>query len=253
MPAEHRALLTPEALREYHTSEVERVRTEAAQAAEARAAAEAADRSVRERQQGEAQQDIDFYTGLKARLNSPDAEVAAKALEEFKAEGAESRYTRGAGLAARMGAETQQREVLSGLFDAMHSELEGAGLTGILPKPGSAEWKTLAVDLAQYDGKGGFAAYLIDKGKTMGDEAGYARAKDEFERNGRIEGGKGGGPEGGSFTDANTGRFADPQWVESQRASDPGWDGRPTGEKDAYNRDITNLDKVMRAMSGRAA
>ena len=134
----------------------------------------------------------------------------------------------------------------------MHSEMETAGLKGILPAPGSAEWQKFAVDLAQYDGKGGFAAFLIDKGKAMGDESGYARAKDEFERNGRIDAGKGATPEGGSFSGTG-GNYADPGWVTAQRTADPGWDARPTGEKDAYNRDITNLDKVMQAMSGQAA
>lgn len=247
MPAEYREHLTPEAIREYHSSEVERVRMEAQQAAEARAAAEAADRELRVRQQGEVQQEIDFYNDLKARLYSENQEVAAKALAEFRDN--EARYNRGAAAAARVNAESQQREVLSGLFNAMHSELESAGLNGILPKPGSPEWKTLAVELAQYDGKGGFAAYLIDKGKAMGMDEGRRAATEEFERQGRIADGKQTGPEGGSFSDGAN-RYGDRAWVDAQLRADPQWRMKPSGQKDANGRDITNNDMVIRAMGG---
>lgn len=249
MPAEHRELLTPEALREWHTSETERVRTETQQAAEARLAAEAADRQIRERQQGEAQQDIDFYTNLKARLYSENAETQAAALKELQEN--EARYNRGGGLAARMGAEAQQREVLTGLFDAMHSELEQAGLTGLIPKPGSAEWRNLAVDLAQYDGKGGFAAYLVDKGKAMGLEEGRRAATEEFERSGRIAEGKSSGPEGGSYTEGSS-RYGDRNWVNQQIAAHgQGWRLQPSGQKDPNGRDLTHNDLILRSAGAR--
>lgn len=249
LSAEQRALLTPEAIREWHTSETERIRTEAQSAAEARAAAESADREIRTRQQGEAQQDIDFYENLKARLYSENTETAAAALKELQQN--EARYNRGGALAAQRGAEAQQREVLTGLFSAMHSELEGAGLNGILPQPGSAEWKILAVELAKYDGKGGFAAYLIDKGKALGVEEGRAAATEEFQRNGRINEGKSGGPEGGSQTDPGN-RFGDRAWVEDQiKAHGASWRLAPSGKKDANGRDLTNNDLIMQAMARR--
>ncbi|MCH7946132.1 MAG: hypothetical protein IIC73_08995 [Armatimonadetes bacterium] len=139
-----------------------------------------------------AQADIDYYNDLQTRLTSSDDEVAAAARSEALIPENATRARLGAARLHQQGENAQLGQALEALLTHMGVQLEQAGMAGVLPPQNSVEWALLAPKLAEFDGKGGIAAYLIDHGKQLGIEEGRKLATEEFERKGRIDRGAGG-------------------------------------------------------------
>lgn len=227
----------------------------------ARAAAEAQERTLQAQREAEAQrrqreaetataqQDIAYFNDLDSRLRSEDEAIRAAALAERNANA--ERFNRGGFLAAQHSQQQTNAQVLSQFFASMHTELKSAGLDGIIPPPGDPSWYGFQQKLGEYDGKGGFAAFLIDYGKQLAGTAEYERGKEEGARQTRAELGAGGAPnlsQGGGAPVVS--QYGNRAWVEAQKRANPRWGQQPhPTEKDSYGRPLSNSAVALREMA----
>ena len=223
-------------IRKLVTERSDAAATEREQAVLERVRADAARTRLSGAQAAEAQTDITYYQDIRTRLASDDDTVVTAARDEMLAN--EERYNTGAAALVATSKQAQHQEMLKDFFGAMHSELEAAGLTGVIPAVGDPAWLTLTEKLAAYDGKGGIAAYLIDHGKGLA----TAEAAESAERSQRIDANAtDGGPQFNEGGPVRQGDYTDPTWVKTRMDNDPEWahETSPDGK-------LTNIQRVRR-------
>jgi hypothetical protein len=123
-------------------------------------------------------------------------------------------------------------------MNQMSAELTAAGVENvndILPPLNDSVESRMAwtkLDINQFDGKGGLAAFLLDAGGRIAlakaESSGViSQARDEGARDTRQELGRQGAPDnvnnGGTSPNTNKENYGDQTWVNAQIATDPDW------------------------------
>lgn len=201
-----------------------------------------------------AQTDIEYYDAIRT-LQTGTEEQQGEANTALAATANADRFVRGGAAKQQQGTQAGQTSALKELMNGMATELKTGGMEGILPAlDGTPEsmmaWTQLQPILAQYDGKGGVAGYLLAKGgelalaKAKADGI-LAEAREEGARDARVAQGQRGAPpvttDGG--TTPSTEKYDDQAWVNAQLANDAEWYQKmsPDGKK-------TNTTRVREAV-----
>ncbi|MDP7620232.1 MAG: hypothetical protein QF652_08330 [Dehalococcoidia bacterium] len=210
---------------------------EAADAVTARHTAEAESRDAASRSAAAAQTDIEYYDSIRT-LQTGDDTQRAEAESLLSQDTNEQRFIRGGAAKQYAATTTAQTGALQVLMNQMSAELTAAGVENvndILPPLNDSVESRMAwtkLDINQFDGKGGLAAFLLDAGGRIAlakaESSGViSQARDEGARDTRQELGRQGAPDnvnnGGTSPNTNKENYGDQTWVNAQIATDPDW------------------------------
>lgn len=146
------------------------------------------------------QADIEYFQRLQKDKRSDDATVKATAEAELLIPENDDMYVRGGAAVRTATLQQQAAESMARLYNVMSAEVSGTDYATALPPAGDPAWLAMQTRLADFDGKGGLCAFLVESGRALGLEEGLAKGREGAERDGRIENGRNGAPQFGDGT-----------------------------------------------------